>query len=59
MSKHTQEQLLRFVRLFVLALVPQLVAVGHWDRSAVISVVVAAGETAYRQWRKTATIPLP
>lgn len=52
MNAHLKGQLLRFARLFLVALAVQL-PVGHLDRSAVIAAVVAALETAYRQWKKT------
>jgi len=48
---HAKEQALRFARIFALTAIPQLVAIGasHLTRTAVISVVVAAAETAFRQ----------
>lgn len=46
-----QTQLGRFGRLFVVTLVPQLIALGasNWTRSAIISAVVGALEVVYRQ----------
>lgn len=48
---HAKEQGLRFVRIFAMSVVPQLLLIGanHLTRTAVISVVIAAAETAFRQ----------
>lgn len=48
---HAKEQALRFVRIFAMSVIPQLLLIGanHLTRTAVISVVIAAAETAFRQ----------
>ncbi len=50
-NKHVKEQGLRFLRIFCFALIPQLIALpAHAaPASALLSLVVAAAETAYRQ----------
>lgn len=43
-------QVARFLRLFLITLLPQLVALnGHYGRSAIIALVVGAAEVTYRQ----------
>jgi hypothetical protein len=45
-----EQQALRFARLFVMALVPQLLAVnGHLDRTVVIALIPGAAEAAYKE----------
>lgn len=48
---HAKEQALRFVRVFALTAVPQLVALdaSHLSRTAIVSLITAAAETAFRQ----------
>jgi hypothetical protein len=45
-----REQIYRFCRLFAFTLIPQIAVLGaaHLTRSAVISIVVGALETAFR-----------
>lgn len=62
LTDHAVEQSLRFVRLFAAALAVQLPVSGSWDRRVIIAAVVAALETAFRQWKRTAPVaekPLP
>lgn len=42
-------QVARFLRLFLITLLPQLVALnGHYGRSAIIALVVGAAEVGFR-----------
>jgi hypothetical protein len=57
MSAHLKSQLGRFARVFAAVFLPQLVAFGtsgqHLTVSAVIALIPAAFEVAYRQFAKT------
>jgi hypothetical protein len=55
MSAHLKAQLARFFRIFAAVFVPQLVALSGHDvtRSAILALIPAALEAAFRQFVKT------
>lgn len=52
MTPALKAQVLRFIRIFVVTLLPVLVAFnGNYERTAVVAAVVAAAEVAFRTVR--------